>query len=130
MLSHENFTSALTGIDKQDIKFLKTDVHLSYLPLPHVMERLVVVAMMYKGACICFYRGDTTKLKDDLAIVRPTIFVSVPRLFGRFYEGIKSNIAKLQGCKASLAKSAQNSKLEKVLKTGVPTHGLWDALVF
>ena len=36
-----------------------------------------------------FYSGDILKLKEDLAVVKPTIFVSVPRLFSRFHEVLR-----------------------------------------
>jgi len=42
------------------------DVYLSYLPLPHIFERLFVNVMMHFGASIGFYGGDVLKLKDDL----------------------------------------------------------------
>ena len=35
-----------------------------------------------------FFCGDTGKIKDDLALVKPTIFVSVPRLYSRFFDVI------------------------------------------
>jgi long-chain acyl-CoA synthetase len=41
--------------------------------------------MFCVGAAIVYYSGDVGKIKDDLALVKPTIFVSVPRLFSRFY---------------------------------------------
>jgi long-chain acyl-CoA synthetase len=39
---------------------------------------------------IYIYIGDVRKLKDDLSILKPTIFASVPRLYNRFYDAIKS----------------------------------------
>ena len=62
---------------------------LSYLPLPHILQREFDYTMMYKGAKIVYFSGDVLKLKDNLALVRPTIFVSVPRLYSRFYEVLK-----------------------------------------
>jgi long-chain acyl-CoA synthetase len=41
---------------------------------------------MHKGAKIVYFSGDVQKLKDDLAIVKPTVFLSVPRLYSRFFE--------------------------------------------
>lgn len=54
-------------MEMQDPKITKDDVHLSYLPLPHVMERAVLVCFWAFGAKICFYGGDILKLKEDLA---------------------------------------------------------------
>lgn len=70
------------------------------------------------------------KLKDDLAVLRPTIFVSVPRLYNRFYDAIKSNLDKVAGFKGKLAKKALATKLELVKTTGEVQHKFWDALVF
>ena len=36
------------------------------------------------------YGGDVMKLKDDMALAKPTIFASVPRLFLRFFQLIKA----------------------------------------
>lgn len=68
---------------------------LSYLPLPHILEREAVFGMLAVGAKIIYYSGDVQKIKDDLAIVQPTVFVSVPRLFSRFYEVLKNKFADL-----------------------------------
>lgn len=46
--------------------------------------------MFYVGATIVYYSGDVMKLKDDLALVKPTIFVSVPKLFSRFHDVIQA----------------------------------------
>jgi len=42
------------------------DVYLSYLPLPHILERLFVNIVLFSGGSIGFYSGDVLKLKDDL----------------------------------------------------------------
>lgn len=44
------------------------------------------------GGSIVYYSGDVQKIKDDLALVKPTVFVSVPRLFSRFYDAIKKKL--------------------------------------
>jgi len=51
MLSHRNAIAFVGGLHFQsDLKFTHTDIYISYLPLPHVMERTVAVTMMYEGA--------------------------------------------------------------------------------
>jgi len=45
--------------------------------------------ILYAGGSIIYYSGDVSKIKDDLALVKRTVFVSVPRLFSRFYDAIK-----------------------------------------
>jgi long-chain acyl-CoA synthetase len=53
------------------------------------MERLIVWNGVYAGLEIAFYGGDTNKLKDDIQKVRPTLFLSVPRIYNRFYGVMK-----------------------------------------
>ena len=69
MISHRNFVSLLNVmyIQRDSIKIEKDDVHLSYLPLPHLFERAIYNCLMLKGGKIFFYSGDIFKLKDDLA---------------------------------------------------------------
>lgn len=43
-----------------------------------------------------------TKLKDDCSIVKPTILVSVPRIFNRIVEGTKAKFAAETGIKKCL----------------------------
>lgn len=86
MLSHGNFASFLGSLEKNPtVEFSPKDVLLSYLPLPHVLEREVSYAVLANGGASVYFCGDTLKIKDDVALVKPTIFVSVPRLFSRFY---------------------------------------------
>lgn len=97
MLSDKNFTSGAAIFDfnyslKHFVDSSRADgiplVHLSYLPLPHVFERIVQMCLLRLGCEIYYYSGDVAKLKDDIKEVRPTIFVSVPRLFNKFFDKI------------------------------------------
>jgi long-chain acyl-CoA synthetase len=69
MISHENFTSLLIAAKMSEAEFFQTDRSLSYLPLPHIMERAVVYLLITSGAEVISYSGDITKIKDDLALV-------------------------------------------------------------
>jgi long-chain acyl-CoA synthetase len=92
MLSHLNVASTLSSIGNTGFALVPTDVHLSYLPLAHVFERCIVTGIMGFGGTICFYSGDVMKIKDDLMLCKPTIFVSVPRLYHRLYSAIKDKL--------------------------------------
>jgi len=61
---------------------------LSYLPLAHSFEKLIFVYGLLIGGSCGFYSGDTLKILDDLQALKPTIFISVPRLFNKVYEKI------------------------------------------
>ena len=86
------------------------DVHISYLPLAHMLERVVhvrcvmttqydVIMMSHDviymqcfifmcGAKIGFFGGDIKLLVNDIQTLRPTIFISVPRLLNRIYDKV------------------------------------------
>lgn len=93
MISHGNFVSFIAAEQiNKDCKFFEDDVALSYLPLPHILEREFDYSLLAAGARVVYFSGDVQKLKDDLAVVKPTIFLSVPRLYSRFYDVLKSKL--------------------------------------
>jgi len=55
MLSHSNFIATLSSVQYTDAKVNSEDVHISYLPLPHVMERLLILTVLYSGGKIGYY---------------------------------------------------------------------------
>ncbi|WP_281645839.1 AMP-binding protein [Parendozoicomonas sp. Alg238-R29] len=68
------------------------DRYLSYLPLSHAAERVIVeMASIYSGARVHFAENIDTFL-DDLKNTRPTLFFSVPRLWQKFKMGIEEKI--------------------------------------
>jgi long-chain acyl-CoA synthetase len=67
LISHRNIVGIIANAEAEDqIDYNSNDVYISYLPLPHVLERIFVSVMIYFGARIGFYSGDVMKLKDDL----------------------------------------------------------------
>ena len=64
------------------------DVYISYLPLAHMMERICQAMLLQDGGKIGFYRGDVKLLIEDIQALRPTVFVSVPRLLNRVYDKV------------------------------------------
>jgi long-chain acyl-CoA synthetase len=72
----------------KDPSLNENTVHVSYLPMAHSFEEAVFTAMMIIGGSAGFYSGDPNKLLDDLKVLRPTLFVSVPRLFSRIYDKV------------------------------------------
>lgn len=64
-------------------------MHLSYLPLAHILENIGVLAIFVYGGTVVPFSGDIKNLKIDIELVRPTFFLSVPRLYNRFYDAVK-----------------------------------------
>ena len=71
-----------------------TDIHFSYLPLAHVMERTAHVLFFMCGAKIGFYSGDLQTMLSDVQELKPTIFMSVPRLLNKMYDKVSYDFGK------------------------------------
>lgn len=130
MICHRNFISLVSCLEYSDVDIKCDEVYLSYLPLAHVFERIVISLCFYKAVKIGIYSGDVQKLKYDLEDLKPTVFASVPRLYNRFYDLIQASIKKLTGFKRTLVEKAIAAKLYYLRNGGYHTHRLYDSLVF
>ncbi|KAG7389581.1 Long chain acyl-CoA synthetase 7 peroxisomal [Phytophthora boehmeriae] len=128
VLLQRNFAYAARQASNR-LKIYPTDVHICYLPLVHVLERVVLALMHVNGASAGFYQGDLRLLMDDIAVLRPTVFVTVPRLVNRVYDKITQGVEAAGGVKKALFDHAIASKLARV-EEGRKTHALWDLLLF
>ncbi|TMW67702.1 hypothetical protein Poli38472_011322 [Pythium oligandrum] len=128
ILLHKNLT-CIGWIIRGRLGLVADDVHISYLPLPHVFERGCVSTMISLGAAIGFYSGDVLKLMDDMAVLKPTVFAAVPRLLNRIYDKINLKISLAGGLSKAIFDHAYASK-QGYLPKGYTTHGLWDRVVF
>lgn len=91
MLSHSNVISNVHGI-MATVPVSEHDVFLSFLPLSHTFERTAGYYLpMAAGATVVFARS-VTLLMSDLLIVRPTILISVPRIYERAYAKLRATL--------------------------------------
>jgi len=91
LLSHKNFTSAGATADSFLAKFpeaVKNLRHYSYLPLAHIMEAGLESSVLINGGCIYYSSGDIKRLTEELGMIRPTIFVGVPRVYQKIYDKV------------------------------------------
>ena len=91
MLSHANILmNAQAGV--RSVAVFPDDQFLSFLPLSHMFERTVgyYLAMM-AGAMVAFNRS-IAQLPDDMAAIRPTIMIAVPRIFERAHNAINEKV--------------------------------------
>jgi long-chain acyl-CoA synthetase len=91
MLSHQNFVSNLVDVDEL-ISITDDDTALSFLPLSHAFERMVVYLYLYKGATIAFAEAIDT-LGRDMQRVRPTVMTGVPRVYEKLRARIVEAVA-------------------------------------
>lgn len=123
MMSHDNATWTPKCVAAHIPALLDTKEHhlVSYLPLSHVAATMVDIhlAMMFvnKGIpCVChFSRPDALKgtLKATLIESKPTIFISVPRVWEKFADAIRAKGKEAQGLKKKISAWAKGQMLMK-----------------
>lgn len=68
------------------------DRYLSYLPLAHVVERSYVECCSMVAGCHVYFAESLSTFVDDIKRARPTLFLSVPRLWLKFQLGVFEKI--------------------------------------
>lgn len=92
MLSHGNIlANAAAGLARVAVE--QEDQFLSFLPLSHMFERTAGYYIpIMAGACVAFVRS-IDQLAEDLQEIRPTVLVTVPRIFERIYNKMTLKLA-------------------------------------
>lgn len=105
MLSHTNILSnSYAGLLAMDI--FPEDSFLSFLPLSHMLERTAGYYLpMMAGATISFTRS-IPDLAEDLATIKPTVMVAVPKIFEKMYSSINTQVVTGSKLKAQLFEKA------------------------
>ncbi|EDO46361.1 predicted protein, partial [Nematostella vectensis] len=134
MLTHDNVISDLSAflyVLKQVIirYFGVDDVHLSFLPLSHMYERVNQIVIFMNGGKIGFFNGDIKKLLDDFKTLRPTVFGAVPRLLNRIHDKVTNEINK-SWIKRWIFQIALNAKKRDLARKIVRRDTIWDYLIF
>lgn len=101
MLTQRNFCeNVIAALDR--VPFGDEDRHLSFLPLCHSFERTAgYTAVLAYGGTITYAQSFDTVARD-LVEVRPTVLLSVPRLFEKIYNGITKSVEDSSAIKRSI----------------------------
>ncbi|KAL2463939.1 Long chain acyl-CoA synthetase 7 [Forsythia ovata] len=128
VLTHGNLIANVAGAS-MGVKLYPSDLYISYLPLAHIYERANQILVVYFGGASGFYQGDNLKLLEDMAVLKPTIFCSVPRLYNRIYDGVMNAVKSSSVLKERLFNAAYKAKKQALLNGKKPSP-MWDRLVF
>uniref|UniRef100_A0A8C8FR02 Arachidonate--CoA ligase n=1 Tax=Oncorhynchus tshawytscha TaxID=74940 RepID=A0A8C8FR02_ONCTS len=131
MLTHGNVIAncaAFIKITEVHCMLNLHDIHMSYLPLAHMFERVVEGVILVHGARIGYFQGDIRLLMDDLKTLQPTVFPVVPRLLNRMFDKIfgQANTP----LKRWLLVFASRRKHAEMMNGIVRKDSLWDKLIF
>ncbi|MCC9136430.1 AMP-dependent synthetase/ligase [Pontibacter silvestris] len=100
MLTHRNLISNVQGA----MPYVPVDHRhraLSFLPLSHVFERMLLYLYFHVGVSI-YYAESIEKVADNLKEVQPHVFATVPRLLEKVYDKIVAKGMELTGVKRKL----------------------------
>lgn len=100
MLSHFNLCENMRGVDDV-LPINETHRALSFLPLNHVFEKMVVYCYLMKGVSV-YYAESMDTIGDNLREIKPHFFTCVPRLLEKVYERIMMKGLELKGAKRAL----------------------------
>ena len=91
MLTHGNLCANILATVK-GIEFTDDDTLLSFLPLSHVFERMGGHFSSFSKGCTIYYSEGIDKVADNMGEVKPTLMLSVPRLYEKMYAGVMQKV--------------------------------------
>jgi len=101
-LTHANLRADV-GMLRQRVGFSAgDDVVYIFLPLAHVLSRIVQLVVLDAGAVLAYWHRDPKKIIDDVGEIAPTILPSVPRVFEKIYTAATGKVAAAGGPKEKL----------------------------
>lgn len=105
MLTHKNIISQIKDTSELYELNSSSDVALSFLPLAHIFERMVMTFYLSKGISI-YFADDVKNVSNLLKEVHPTVMTVVPRLLEKVYTKMKQKVDNTPGIKGLIARFA------------------------
>src|SRR5690606_35427161 len=117
---HGGFGGVVVAVEEQlQDAFVPNSRTLIFLPLAHVLARILEVACFYKRVAVA-HEPDTTKVIERLGEIHPTFLVSVPRVLEKVYNSAAAKAENAGGAKAKIFKAAVQTAIDysKALENG------------
>lgn len=100
MISHDNIVSNVIASEKR-VPLKAGSRALSFLPVCHIFERMILYLYQYCGIEIYFAEG-LDKIADNAKDIKPNVMTVVPRLLEKVYDAIVAKGSELTGIKKKL----------------------------
>lgn len=100
MLSHRNFLSNVSACIEL-FPLVPGDKALSFLPLSHVLERMVGYFYQTKGVTV-YYAENMGTIAENMKEIKPQVFIAVPRVLEKVFDKIIAKGKDLKGIKKQL----------------------------
>lgn len=111
MLSHQNVVSNVIASSKRLPLTIGQASALSFLPICHIFERVILYIYMYNSVSVYFAESIET-IADNLKEIQPNVMTAVPRLLEKVYDKIYARGNELSGIKKKLFYWAVNLGLQ------------------
>jgi long-chain acyl-CoA synthetase len=92
MLSHHNMLRNAHALLQGKMRVRRDDLFLSFLPLSHTFERTCGYYLSIMSGSPTAYARSIPLLAEDLQKIRPTLLISVPRIYERVYAAIRAKL--------------------------------------
>lgn len=126
-ITHKNLISQIK--DSAEFFPLKpNNIALSFLPLAHIFERMVMMFYISKGISI-YFADDIKNIGNILRQVNPHLMTTVPRVLEKVFAKINENINSSSFFKKKLGKSALNRALSRCSKESL-LDKIYDLLIY
>ena len=123
MLSHYNILYNVQAAFKV-IEIFPDDEFLSFLPLSHAFERTCGYYLPMAAGSAVSYARSIPQLAEDLVQIRPTVLISVPRIFNRIYDGVNAKMNEEGGLKKALFERTLHVAARRDDRDLVPAEGI------
>ncbi len=101
MLSHHNIVSNVLGSEKKIPFNAGKTTAMSFLPICHIFERMVVYLYQFYGVSI-YFAESIEKISENIKEAKPNVMTVVPRLLEKVYDSIYAKGSALTGIKKKL----------------------------
>ena len=101
MLSHKNIVSNVLASEKRVPLLNGNDKALSFLPVCHIFERMILYLYQYCGISI-YFAESIEELSNNAKEIQPNVMSAVPRLYEKIYDKIIFKGEALSGIKKAL----------------------------
>ncbi|KAI1295985.1 hypothetical protein EDD11_007619 [Mortierella claussenii] len=129
IMTQKNFV-AIVGVDAEYMTLSPRDTVISFLPLAHILGRVIDMICTSSGARIGYFQGNMLALVEDCQELKPTCVPAVPRLLNRIYAKIVASTVGAPGMVGMLFRRAVATKLANLHAGKGPHHWFWDRLLF
>ena len=105
MLTHENMVSNILSASKRLPDMENKNRAISFLPLCHIFERIIIY-MYYYSRVEIYFAESLDSISDNLKEVKPYYMTAVPRLSVKIFDNIEGKAEEFSGIKKKLYKGS------------------------